>query len=453
MEPFHYHVYACTQNKPDGAPCCSANGALETLQSLRRALAEQGLADAVQVTTCGSLGLCGRGPNMVVYPEGVWYSGVRPEDVEELVREHFRNGRVVERLVSGERPAIRAEIDENKRKMLVALKARDESGALPDDLQQSINGFRDSRVLLTAVELDVFTAVGEGADAAAAARKLGTDRRATESLLNALVALGLLAKHDGIFTNMPTSARYLVAGARDDSRAAIMHTVNLWPAWSTLTECVRKGTSVTTQETGRGDDAWTEAFIAAMHKNATSRAPTVVRALGLDGVRRVLDLGGGSGAYSIAFARAKEDLTADILDVERVVPIARHHIDAAGLADRVKARVGDLHDASYGTDYDLVLLSAICHMLSPEENRAVLAKAYAALAPSGRVVIQDFILQPDKTGPKTGVLFALNMLVGTRSGSSYSEQEYSCWLRDAGFKDIRRQPLPGPTDLIISRRL
>lgn len=452
MEPFHYHVYVCTQHKPDGAPCCSANGALETLQALRCALAEQGLADAVQVTTCDSLGLCGRGPNMVVYPEGVWYSGVRPEDVEKLVREHFGKGRVVGRLVSGEQPAVRAEIDDNKRRIIAALKARDEAGVLPDDLQQSINGFRDSRVLLTAVELNVFTAVGEHADAAAVARKLSTDPRATESLLNALVALGLLSKHDGKFANTPTSARYLMAGAGDDSRSAIMHTVDLWSTWSTLTECVRKGTSVTTRETGRGNDAWTEAFIAAMHKNATARAPIVARAVELDGVRRFLDLGGGSGAYSIAFAQAKQDLTADILDVERVVPIACRHIRAAGLSDRVKARVGDLHDDSYGSDYDLVLLSAICHMLSPEENQVVLAKAYAALAPSGRVVIQDFILLPDKTAPKTGVLFALNMLVGTRAGNSYSEQEYTSWLRDAGFKDICRQPLPGPTDLVISRR-
>jgi cyclopropane fatty-acyl-phospholipid synthase-like methyltransferase len=189
-----------------------------------------------------------------------------------------------------------------------------------------------------------------------------------------------------------------------------------------------------------------------MHKNATLRAPTLVRAVGLDGVRRVLDLGGGSGAYSIAFAQAKADLTADILDVEQVAPIARRHIDAAGLADRVKVRVGDLHDDSYGTGYDLVLLSAICHMLSPQENRVVLAKVHAALAPSGRVVIQDFILHPDKTGPKTGVLFALHMLVGTHAGSSYSEPEYTNWLRDAGFAEVRRLPLPGPTDLVIARR-
>src|ERR1035437_10348192 len=217
MEPFHYHVYACTQNKPDGAPCCSANGALETLQSLRRALAEQGLADAVQVTTCGSLGLCGRGPNMVVYPEGVWYSGVSPNDVPELVRSHFANGNAVERLANPDVQAVRAEIEANKRKMQAGMQAKDAAGALPDDLAQTIRGFQDSRAILTAIELDAFTAVADGASAGQAAAKMGTDPRATEMLLNALAALGLLAKHNGTFHNTPVSARYFVAASLGDS--------------------------------------------------------------------------------------------------------------------------------------------------------------------------------------------------------------------------------------------
>jgi predicted O-methyltransferase YrrM len=166
----------------------------------------------------------------------------------------------------------------------------------------------------------------------------------------------------------------------------------------------------------------------------------------------MLDLGGGSGAYAIAFARARPDLDAEVLDLAPVLAIAQRHIDDAGLAARVKARVGDLHDDAYGTGYDLVFVSAICHMNSPDENRAMFAKILAALAPSGRIVIQDFVLDADKTGPKTGALFALNMLVGTRAGSAYSEEEYVGWLRGVGFTDPRRVALAGPTDLVIARR-
>ena len=192
--------------------------------------------------------------------------------------------------------------------MLAGMQAKDAAGALPDDLAQAIRGFQDSRAILTAIELDAFTAVAEGASAAQAAAKMGTDPRATEMLLNALAALGLLAKRDGAFHNTPVSARYFVAGSPDDARAATMHTAHLWHRWSTLTECVREGTAVARREPREADDRWTGPFIAAMHRNARERAPHVVRAVGTAGVRRMLDVGGGSGAYSIAFAQANAEL-------------------------------------------------------------------------------------------------------------------------------------------------
>lgn len=452
MEPFRLHIYACDQEKAEGIPSCSANGSGKTIEALRREIARQGLGAEVQVTTCGSLGLCTRGPNMVIYPDGTWYSGVRPDDVEELVREHLGAGRPVERLLSGGEPAVRAEIDGNKKKMLAAMAAREAAGAIPEDLRQAVNGFRESRVLLTAIELDVFTAVGDGADAAAVAGSLGTDPRATEALLNALVAVEVLEKKDDTFHNTPVSDRYLAAGGEDDSRAALTHTAHLWARWSTLTESVRRGTASNRHEQGKADEEWTEAFIAAMHKNAALRAPQIVQAIGLEGVHRVLDLGGGSGAYSIAFAQADDRVTADVFDLENVVPITRRHIEEAGLTGRVNTRVGDLLEDDFGSGYDLVFISAICHMLSPDENRAMLSKVFAAMEPGGRVVIQDSILSPDKTRPKSGALFALNMLVATRAGSAYSGDEYIAWLQSAGFRDPGHVELSGPTGLIIATR-
>jgi len=135
-----------------------------------------------------------------------------------------------------------------------------------------------------------------------------------------------------------------------------------------------------------------------------------------------------------------------------VLPIAQRHIDAAGLSDRVRTRAGDLVTEDFGTGYDLVLVSAICHMLGPGGNRDLLQRCYQALAPNGRVVIQDFILDEERTSPTVAALFALNMLVATREGSSYAEGEYTGWLQEAGFRDIRRVELPGPTDLMVARR-
>jgi (2Fe-2S) ferredoxin/SAM-dependent methyltransferase len=452
MEPFRYHIFICDQQKPEGIPCCAARGSGKTLEALRKEIAARGLAEEVQITACGSLGLCERGPNLVVYPEGVWYSGVKPEDVPELVRAQFQEGRRLERLVNPDAAALAAEIRSNRDKMLAAQRAQDAAGALPDDLTQTLRGFQESRVLLSAVELDVFTAVGAGGTAAEVAAQIGTDPRATEMLLNALTAMGTLTKQQGVFCNTPVAARFFVAGSPDDARVANLHTVHLWDRWSTLSACVRAGTSVIHREGARPPKDWTDAFIAAMHRNASLRAPLLVQAVGTQGVDRMLDVGGGSAAYSIAFAQASEKLRAEVLDLAAVVPIAEGHIARAGLAHRVQTRVGDLRKDKLGEGYNLVLVSAICHMLSPEENRDLVKRCHAALAPRGRLVIQDFILEPDKTAPKTAALFSLNMLVGTAAGSSYSEPEYSAWLREAGFQEVRHIRLPGPSGLVVGTR-
>jgi SAM-dependent methyltransferase len=166
----------------------------------------------------------------------------------------------------------------------------------------------------------------------------------------------------------------------------------------------------------------------------------------------MLDVGGGSAAYSIAFARASATLRAEILDLPTVLPIAQGHVREAGLADRVTTRAGDLRTDDFGSGYDLVLLSSICHMLGPEENRDLVSRAARALAPAGRVVVSDFLLDEDGTAPRQAVLFSINMLVGTPSGRSYRESEYGAWLRAAGLVDVARVRLPGPAHLVVGRK-
>ena len=418
------------------------------IEELRREVVAQGLANDVQITTCGSLGLCERGPNMVVYPEGVWYSGVRAEDVREIVDSHFRQGRPVSRLVNTDAAAMATEVCANRDRHLASVRARDAAGVMPDELAQSIRGFQESRVILTALELDLFSAIGSGATAAQAAATAGTEARATEMLLNALASLELVRKEGGVFHNAPVAARFLAAGSPDSARMAMLHTARLWHRWSGLTECVRTGTAAPDERDAEG----TEAFIAAMHNNARQRAAQLAQALAA-GASRMLDVGGGSGAYAIAFAQANPELRAEVFDQPAVLAIADRHIREAGLEKRIATRVGDLRTDEFGGGYDLVLISAICHMLGVEENRDLLARVYRALAPGGRVAIQDFLLRADKTGPRAGALFSLNMLVNTRGGASYSEEEYTGWLREAGFGEVRRVPLAGPAGVLVARRV
>ena len=448
MEPFSFHVFVCTQQKPEGVPACSAAGSFQVLQALERELHAQGASGAVQLTTCGCLGLCDEGPILLAYPEGTWYRRVRPEEVAEIVTSHLRAGKPVARLAWNDAPAMKAMIVEHGEKYRAMLKAKDESGALPDELYEMIRGFMPSRAVLTALELDIFTAVGEGGTGAEVAERIGAGARATEMLLNVLVSLKLVEKRDGRFANTPAARRFFLEGSRDNARPALLHTANLWQRWSTLTAAVREGTAVASGRNG----GWTESFIAAMDHNARERARHVLRAVSTAEVERMLDLGGGSGAYSIAFAQANPRLRSEILDMAEVLPLTQEYIRQAGVEDRVTTRAGDMLSANLGGGYDLVLMSAICHMFSPEENQRMFGRAFQALAAKGRLVVQDFILEADKTSPRFAALFSLNMLVGTRAGSDYSEPEYAEWMRAAGFAEVQRVRLPGPSGLMIASK-
>lgn len=449
MEPFRYHAFVCTQEKSEGVPCCSAAGSFRVLDALHGALGAQSLADEVQVSSCGCLGVCDSGPVMIVYPEGVWYTRLTPNDVPEIVSSHFQAGKKVARLERSDSEAMKAEMLDHRNKYLAMLKGKDAAGVLPDDISEMIRGFMPSRAILTALELDLFTAVGDGGTAKKIASKIQCGVRASETLLNALVSLKLLQKSGDTYTNTPLAARFFVEGTPDSARMAQLHIANLWKRWSTLTEAVKAGTSVAPG----GGNGSVKPFIAAMDHNARGRARAVVQAVEVNGAKRLLDLGGGSAAYSIAFAKATPGLQVEVVDLADVLPITQEHIRKAGMADRVTTRAGDMLTVALDAGkYDLVLLSAICHMFSPQENRQLLGRAYQALAPHGRLVISDFILEPEKTAPRFGALFALNMLVATRAGSSYSEPEYDAWLKEAGFGETKRVRLPGPANLMIATK-
>src|ERR1017187_10088713 len=234
MTPFRFHVFVCDQQKPEGVACCAARGSGQVLEELRREVNARGLEDEVQVTACGSLGLCEHGPNLVIYPEGIWYSGVTSADVPEVVCSHFQENTPVERLVRTDPAAVRSEILRNSDKMFAARRAREAAGVLPDDLNERLRAFQESRVTLTALELDLFTAVGDGAAAADVAARIHADPPSTEMLLNALASLRLLVKREGVFHNSPPAARYFTTGSPDNARPALLHTAHLWHRWFTL---------------------------------------------------------------------------------------------------------------------------------------------------------------------------------------------------------------------------
>ena len=267
-----------------------------------------------------------------------------------------------------------------------------------------MRGYRASRVLLTAVELDVFTAVGEGATSTEVAATLATHPRATESLLNALVALGALTKRADTFQNTPATARYLVAGSPECVRPGFLHSVNRWHTWATLSDCVRTGTCVLEPGIEQQEGNWTRAFIASTTPQAARGSAELVRALKSKNIRRMLDLGGGSGICSIALARAKPALRAEVFDLPIVVPLAQERIRRAGLEGRITTRSGDLRTDEFGSGYDLILVSAVCHLFGPDQNLDLLRRCYGALSPGGTLAIRDLILNSNRTSPAVAAL-------------------------------------------------
>lgn len=312
--------------------------------------------------------------------------------------------------------------------------------------------FQPSRILLSALELGVFAALGDkprSPDAVAATIK--ADPRATKRLMNALVAIGLLVRHDELYGNSPDAEMLLVPGKPGYMGDALLHAANMWDTWSTLTGAVRAGSSVF-HGGARSQADRAEAFIAAMHYNASANARQIVPLIDLAGVSRVLDVGGGSGAYSIAFCKAKSDLRAVVFDLPEIVPLTQRYIAEAGLSDRIKTHSGDYLKNDLGTDFDMVLLSQILHSNSAAQNTELLGKCSKALKPGGRIVIQDFIIEPSRTHPAQAAVFSLNMLVATEAGDTYTEEEIGGWLESAGFADIRRTDLPSGAAALLTVR-
>ena len=321
-----------------------------------------------------------------------------------------------------------------------------------EDIGYLTRAFQQCRVFLTAFELDIFSVLGDSEKSSEEiAIEIKADPRATDRLLNALCVTGAIKKSKGQFKNSETASGYLVKG-KPGYQGGIMHSAHLWDSWTKLTDSVRTGGLDKKSPVEEGANDWFEPFIAAMHNRALSEAPELVHEIDLAGVRRVLDVGGGSGAYSMAFATAKSDILSTVFDLPHVIPLTQRYVEEDGLEGRVETVTGDYNTDELPSGYDLVFLSAILHSNSPEQNISLFKKIYKSLNPGGRIVISDFIMDDDRTSPAFGAFFALNMLVNTTSGDTYTQSEIKDWIEQAGMTFVERKESRG-TGLMIGKKL
>ncbi len=300
------------------------------------------------------------------------------------------------------------------------------------ELAKLWGGFRASRVVLTANNYEVFEHLSSGKTADEIAGVLQTDNRATEILLDALTALGLLRKTGPRYRNAPVAKRFLVKGGPAYQGDMLRHADTLWKNWSGLDDVVRTGTP--NRAGGRNHDA----FIKAMHNNAILRVKDVIDAVDLRGVKRALDLGGGPGTYTVELA--KRNVSVTLFDLPNTIEVARTMIRPP-LLRKIHFLEGDFHINDIGQGYDLVFISQVFHSFSEDENRVLLKKVRDALNPKGRIAIHEFYLDKNRASPAPGALFSVNMLVNTASGRSYAPQEMKRWLSQTGFKNTREKML------------
>ena len=304
-----------------------------------------------------------------------------------------------------------------------------------------------SLALHAAVRLDLFGAIGEERlTGAAAAARAGGDERGVTTLLNAVVALGLLEKRDGLFANTEAGKAFLVKGAPRYVGYMIRHHANLVDSWGRLHEAALAGTPVRPRASEGGAGHELEDFILGMHNNTAAFAPRAAREIDLGGRRRLLDLGGGPGTWSIAFAAANPGLAATIFDLPATRPFAESTVAGAGLGERIRFHEGDFTTDEYPRGHDVAWLSHVLHGEGPATAREIVARAVAALEPGGLVMIHEFVLEDDKAAPLFPALFSLNMLAGTPGGRSYSRAELEGMLAAAGARDARLLPFRGPTE-------
>ena len=316
---------------------------------------------------------------------------------------------------------------------------------IPDDLaglRKLYLGFVSSRVILTANNLKIFDNLKKASSATEIAEKLNIDPRATEIVLDALTGIGLVSKsRTGRYRNTPESNRYLVKGARLYQGDIIKHASTMWQNFSALDDVVRTG-----RPARRGFDH--ESFIMGMHNLTVFRTESLAKALGLKGIKKMLDLGGGPGTNAIAMA--KKGIQSTVFDLPETINIAKKVARREGVKG-IRFIAGDFHVDSIGSGYDLILLSQIFHAFSAEENIALLRKCNTAVNLGGKVVVQDFPINDNRTSPPHSALFSLNMLVGTERGRCYSPKEIKRWLSETGFKNIGITYLP-ETVLIMGER-
>jgi ubiquinone/menaquinone biosynthesis C-methylase UbiE len=325
----------------------------------------------------------------------------------------------------------------------------------PELIFETLNAYQRTAALRGAIELDLFTAIGEGAVTAPdLAVKLKVSERGARILCDYLVVIGLLTKQGGRYGLTPDSAVFLDrrSPACVGSAVTFLNSPMLTGYFRDIAAVVRKGGAVLNAEgtMAPDDPIWVE-FARAMAPMMVMPAEFIADLVGA-GSGKVLDIAAGHGVFGISIARRNPKARIVALDWPAVLEVAKENAQQAGVANRYETLPGSAFDADYGSGYDVVLLTNFLHHFDPPNCEKLLRKVHAALNPGGAAVTLEFVPNEDRVSPPAAASFSLMMLGSTASGDAYTFSELDRMFRNAGFSSSQAHALPGPETVIVTQK-
>jgi SAM-dependent methyltransferase len=319
-------------------------------------------------------------------------------------------------------------------------------------------GYIPPLVLEVGIRQRIFDLLDEGPKTVEQVRAAnGASVRGLAAVMNALVGLDFLAKDEqGVYSLTAESAAFLVSTKPGFQGGFIKHTSEqLLPKYLNLNEIVVQGKPAVAVNQEKAGSEFFEQFVVDIFPMSYPSAQLLGRTLDFDAAGapvKVLDLAAGSGVWGIALAQSSEHVRVTAVDWPEVLPVTRKTVGRFNLSERFSFVEGDLLVADFGKGHNVATLGHILHSEGEERGRKLLAKAFAALAPGGTIAIAEFLVDEDRRGPVGGLFFAVNMLVNTDNGNTYSFEEISSWLTEAGFVNPRTVAAPGPSPLILATK-
>ncbi len=310
----------------------------------------------------------------------------------------------------------------------------------PPELYELILGCRGAKVLFTAVELDLFHHIQNGADSAGLlCERLSLDERACEIVLNALTALKFLRKSSGRFINTPVTLKHLLK----TSPESLYHTLRfqnvLFRAWADLTDVVRSGSPQKSLLTLLRDDRFKEDYVQSMVEISREPAREVALKLADDSMSEMMDMACGPGTFSVELLKLCPQLRAALLDLPTTLLETRKKMDASPFSDRISYIESNYHSCSFKERaYDLVLMSHMTHNEGVSESKELILRAAQSLRRGGKLAVHDFAVSSDGCDPLFGALYSVHMLVFTEKGLTHKASDYVSWLKEAGLKDVEQ---------------